>query len=90
MSDTEARAVPAWRGLGHWNLYFMGKLLLLWLGYLNLQPVPNLALAAFYCCRCRERGSVACDCCWPCPWHWHCSIRTAGCLPLPVCWPSPV
>ncbi|NHH99977.1 cellulose biosynthesis protein BcsG [Oceanimonas sp. MB9] len=47
MSDTEARAVPAWRGLGHWNLYFMGKLLLLWLGYLNLQPVPNLALAAF-------------------------------------------
>ncbi|WP_298719370.1 cellulose biosynthesis protein BcsG [uncultured Oceanisphaera sp.] len=46
MSGVKAESGSAWRGLGHWNLYFLSKLLLLWLGYLNLQPLPNLALAA--------------------------------------------
>lgn len=36
-----------WRGLGNWNLYFLAKLALLFGGYLNLQPLPNLVFMAF-------------------------------------------
>ncbi|MBZ6073298.1 cellulose biosynthesis protein BcsG [Aeromonas schubertii] len=36
-----------WQGLGGWNLYFMGKLALLWAGYLNYHPLPNLVFLAF-------------------------------------------
>lgn len=46
-ADATARPPLRWPGLSHWNLYFIVKLLLLWQGYLNLQPLPNLALAAF-------------------------------------------
>lgn len=35
-----------WPGLGLWNLYFIIKLVLFWAGYLNLQLLPNLVLAA--------------------------------------------
>lgn len=35
-----------WSGLGHWNLYFLAKLLLAWQGSLSLQVLPNLLLAA--------------------------------------------
>lgn len=52
MSSLERdKAVPAatvwtWPGLGLWNLYFIVKLALFWAGYLNLQLLPNLVLAA--------------------------------------------
>ncbi|MFR9719478.1 cellulose biosynthesis protein BcsG [Aeromonas diversa] len=36
-----------WQGLGGWNLYFLGKLALLWTGYLNFHPLPNLVFVAF-------------------------------------------
>ena len=35
-----------WSGLGHWNLYFLAKLLLAWQGSLVLSVLPNLLLAA--------------------------------------------
>ena len=44
-------AIPAqrieglWRGLGAWNLYFLGKFLLTWTGHLNFQVLPNLIFA---------------------------------------------
>ncbi|MFB2862893.1 cellulose biosynthesis protein BcsG [Aeromonas sp. MdU4] len=38
---------PLWLGLGSWNLYFLGKLALLWGGYLNFHPLANLVFAAF-------------------------------------------
>lgn len=34
-------------GLGLWNTYFLIKFVMLWLGYLNLQVLPNLVFAAF-------------------------------------------
>ncbi|MFW0754074.1 cellulose biosynthesis protein BcsG [Pseudomonas sp. H11T01] len=33
-------------GLGLWNAYFLIKFVMLWLGYLNLQILPNLVFAA--------------------------------------------
>ncbi|WP_107850636.1 cellulose biosynthesis protein BcsG [Oceanimonas marisflavi] len=61
-------SAPLWRGLGHWNLYFLVKLLLLWQGYLNLQPLPNLALAAFLLL--------------PLPGRWLPRLRLLTALPL--------
>lgn len=34
-----------WRGLGAWNVYFLGKFLLTWTGHLNFQVLPNLTFA---------------------------------------------
>ena len=34
-----------WPGLGAWNLYFLAKLALFWIGSLNLHVLPNLLLA---------------------------------------------
>ncbi|WJM94752.1 cellulose biosynthesis protein BcsG [Pseudomonas defluvii] len=34
-------------GLGMWNVYFLIKFVMLWMGYLNLQILPNLVFAAF-------------------------------------------
>lgn len=34
-----------WPGLGAWNLYFLAKFLLIWLGLLNFQVLPNLLFA---------------------------------------------
>lgn len=39
-------AALRWPGLGAWNLYFLGKFVLLWQGMLNFQVLPNLLLAA--------------------------------------------
>lgn len=36
-----------WRGLGAWNLYFLAKFLLVAVGMLDFQPLPNLLFAAF-------------------------------------------
>lgn len=36
-----------WRGLGNWNLYFLIKIGLLWTGYLNFHPLPNLVFMAW-------------------------------------------
>lgn len=42
-----ASAPPGhWRGLGPWNLYFLAKFALLWVGALNFHPLENLAFAA--------------------------------------------
>lgn len=51
MTAYERLSVPvptavAWPGLGTWNLYFLLKFLLLGLGLLNFQPLPNLIFAA--------------------------------------------
>lgn len=47
MNASAACAVPRpWPGLGLWNLYFLGKFALLWVGALNFQLLPNLLLAA--------------------------------------------
>lgn len=35
-----------WPGLGHWNLYFIGKFVLFALGLVDIQPLPNIVLAA--------------------------------------------
>ncbi|MBA6114502.1 cellulose biosynthesis protein BcsG [Pseudomonas sp. NC26] len=37
----------AWRGLGAWNLYFLAKFLLVAIGTLDFQALPNLLFAAF-------------------------------------------
>ena len=36
-----------WPGLGAWNLYFLAKFLLVALGMLDFQALPNLLFAAF-------------------------------------------
>lgn len=36
-----------WRGLGAWNLYFLAKFLLVAIGMLDFQALPNLLFAAF-------------------------------------------
>ncbi|MCQ4263373.1 cellulose biosynthesis protein BcsG [Stutzerimonas stutzeri] len=41
-----APATASWPGLGTWNLYFLLKFLLIGLGLLNFQPLPNLVFAA--------------------------------------------
>lgn len=56
MSVTETPNAPAvevaraskvrWTGLGHWNFYFLGKLLLFWGGYLQFDVYLNLLFAA--------------------------------------------
>ena len=51
MTTYERLSVPVpaavrWPGLGIWNLYFLLKFLLLGLGLLNFQPLPNLIFAA--------------------------------------------
>ncbi|MHB0818546.1 cellulose biosynthesis protein BcsG [Stutzerimonas stutzeri] len=38
-----------WPGLGHWNLYFIAKFVLLTLGLVQIQPLPNLVLVALLC-----------------------------------------
>ncbi|MCU1727363.1 cellulose biosynthesis protein BcsG [Pseudomonas sp. 7P_10.2_Bac1] len=43
-TDTQKMTAP-WRGLGAWNLYFLGKFVLTWTGHLNFQVVPNLIFA---------------------------------------------
>lgn len=43
---TPSASTWTWPGLGLWNLYFIIKLVLFWAGYLNLQLLPNLVLAA--------------------------------------------
>ncbi|AVD85398.1 cellulose biosynthesis protein BcsG [Pseudomonas sp. SWI6] len=46
-SSTLTASVPAgWRGLGAWNLYFLAKFLLVALGMLDFQALPNLLFAA--------------------------------------------
>ncbi|GAB3379800.1 cellulose biosynthesis protein BcsG [Azotobacter armeniacus] len=50
MSSSESMerwsAVERCPGLGVWNLYFLGKFILLWAGALNFQLLPNLLFAA--------------------------------------------
>lgn len=47
MSEAVATA-PAlkWPELGLWNLYFLGKFVLLWMGLLDFNPLLNLLFAA--------------------------------------------
>ncbi|MCY1393903.1 hypothetical protein D3C76_559890 [compost metagenome] len=49
MSQVErlpSQTLQAVQGLGRWNLYFLLKFALLWMGYLNFQVLPNLVFAA--------------------------------------------
>lgn len=45
-SPTDQRPGSSWTGLGHWNLYFLAKIVLAWGGYLNLDPLYNAIFAA--------------------------------------------
>ena len=48
-SSTEPKKSDApalWLGLGHWNFYFLGKLLLYWAGYIQFNTFYNLLFAA--------------------------------------------
>jgi len=46
MTSESDTGVRYWRGLGLWNVYFIGKLILLWAGYLNFHPYYNLVFAS--------------------------------------------
>jgi len=49
-NSSNAKSSPSvlyWRGLGCWNYYFLAKFALLWTGYLNFNPLENLAFMAF-------------------------------------------
>lgn len=45
-SDIKPDAAVRWTGLGHWNFYFLIKLLLFWGGYLQFNVFYNLLFAA--------------------------------------------
>lgn len=45
-SQTLRDPTARWTGLGHWNLYFLIKLLLFWAGYLQFNVFYNLLFAA--------------------------------------------
>ncbi|WP_063913612.1 cellulose biosynthesis protein BcsG [Pseudomonas sp. p21] len=49
MTNTSATfpVLARWPGLGGWNLYFLAKFLLVALGMLDFQALPNLLFAAF-------------------------------------------
>ncbi|HBZ57912.1 MAG TPA: cellulose biosynthesis protein BcsG [Sutterella sp.] len=48
MSETEGKKPGAAKwGVGFWNVYFIGSLLLAFYGYINLDPLLNLLLLAF-------------------------------------------
>lgn len=44
MNRQMARSPYAWTALGAWNLYFLSKLLLAWMGALDIKVLPNLLL----------------------------------------------
>ena len=44
-ASAEPKIAAPWQGLGAWNLYFLGKFLLIWTGHLNFQVLPNLIFA---------------------------------------------
>lgn len=44
--NTAASPFRGWRGLGAWNLYFLSKLVLAWMGALDVHVLPNLLLLA--------------------------------------------
>lgn len=46
-TSTTLPALARWPGLGGWNLYFLAKFLLVALGMLDFQALPNLLFAAF-------------------------------------------
>lgn len=46
MAQSTVLPPSRWRGLGTWNLYFLGKFALIWFGLLNFQVLPNLLFAA--------------------------------------------
>lgn len=47
MKDNQSNTINHWRGLGHWNFYFLLKFGLMWYGYLNFHPLANLVFIAF-------------------------------------------
>ena len=69
--------VPArWPGLGGWNLYFLAKFLLVALGMLDFQALPNLLFAAFLLVP--LPGPASCgSCCRTCGKMGHCDHQ--GC-----------
>lgn len=59
-----------WRGLGAWNLYFIAKLLLYWVGALNFHALHNLVFAALLLL--------------PLPWAWLRGVRTGLAIPAGI------
>ncbi|EKT4555830.1 cellulose biosynthesis protein BcsG, partial [Pseudomonas putida] len=59
-----------WPGLGGWNLYFLAKFLLVALGMLDFQALPNLLFAAFLLL--------------PLPGRWLCIARQLVAVPIGV------
>ncbi|WP_434030482.1 cellulose biosynthesis protein BcsG [[Pseudomonas] boreopolis] len=70
MNRSMATSPYAWADLKGWNLYFMSKVVLAWMGALNLQVLPNLLLLA---------GLLV-----PLPWRWARIARTLVALPFAV------
>lgn len=69
MSEAVATApVLKWPELGLWNLYFLGKFVLLWMGLLDFNPLLNLLFAA---------GLLL-----PLPGQWLPRLRTIVAVPL--------
>ena len=63
-------ALWAWPDLRGWNLYFLSKLALAWMGALNLHVLPNLLLLAALLL--------------PLPWRWARIARTVAAIPVAV------
>ena len=70
MTRTVPPAPYAWADLRGWNLYFLSKVVLAWMGALNLQILPNLLFLAVLL--------------MPLPWRWMRLLRTIAAIPVGV------
>ena len=71
MSVTSNTVVsPRWPDLRGWNLYFLSKVMLAWIGALDLHVLPNLLLLVALLL--------------PLPWRWARILRTVVAIPVAV------
>jgi len=71
MSAEPTPASPfVWSDLRGWNLYFLSKVVLAWMGALDLKVLPNLLFLAALLV--------------PLPWRWACITRTVVAVPVAV------
>lgn len=59
-----------WRGLSGWNIYFLGKLVLYWGGWINFHTLQNILFFVFLIL--------------PVPWLWLRRVRTLIAIPIGV------
>ncbi len=70
MSERSRLPIYAWSELGVWNLYFLSKLILAWMGALDLKILPNLLFLGFLLL--------------PLRWRWAKVARTLIAIPLGI------